>query len=80
LPSIGRWQDVDTVPGELTGSTIFFFGSVEGKAELVIDFRTKDCAEKRAIFGFTELGMWIESMSDLHQPSLDASLKGKDED
>ena len=72
LPSIVH--EVCPVPDGLRGSTILFFGAVKGKSELVIDLRTKEGICKRAKFGFTELGMWLENMCDLDQPTLDVVL------
>lgn len=56
----------DSFPSDLIGSTIIRFGAVseihviEGGG-LVIDYRPRNSERiRRAIFGFNELGMWME--------------------
>lgn len=61
FPSLG-WTESFDVPEELIGSTILFVGSAPDTTELVLDYRTKGGEEKRLVLGFTERGMWIESI------------------
>jgi hypothetical protein len=70
-PSCGA-QDGDAIPEEIVGSTILGFGTINRYllpesvspvevAGLVIDYLP--CggeATRRVVFGFTELGMWVE--------------------
>lgn len=64
LPSIqGKG---DKIPKSLIGSKIVNFGTFSNLREcegggLVIDYRQSDNGKiKRVVFGFSELGMWVE--------------------
>lgn len=57
----------DAVPDDLAGATVLRFGTIPGTRTegggLVIDYRPKDRKRaKRVVFGFNELGMWVESV------------------
>lgn len=55
-----------TRPDDLTGATIVRFGTVPSEevegGGLVIDYKPTGSDEaKRIVFGFNELGMWVDS-------------------
>ena len=65
LPSFFRGQNRSR-PNDLIGATIVRFGTIPGeKVEgggLVIDYKPVGSDEaKRIVFGFNELGMWVDS-------------------
>ncbi len=76
LPSMTALSPKEGVPPFIQGSTILFMGCVEdgnGKAsELVLDVRARTGKDKRIVIGFTELGMWVESISPRPSPIRDA--------
>ena len=72
FPSVG-WTDNHDVPPDMEGATILFVGSMPDTAELIIDYQPKSGAAKRLVLGFTERGMWPQSICDLHLSNQDVS-------
>jgi hypothetical protein len=64
-----RWRDLEEgelVPTELIGSTIVSFGAapsgeIEGGGLLVKFIPHGEATAREIVFGFNELGMWIET-------------------
>jgi hypothetical protein len=63
FPSVG-WTERIAVPADMAGATLLAVGSAHDHAELVIEYRAPNGAEKRMVLGFTERGMWIQSICD----------------
>lgn len=71
LPSI--FGDYDAVPNDLAGAIVVRLGTIPGQrvatgglvegGGLVIDYRPRGQKRtKRAVFGFNECGMWVQSV------------------
>jgi hypothetical protein len=64
LPSL--FGDHGDIPKDLIGATILRMGTLPGLnvegGGLVIDYRPRNSQEtNRVVFGFNELGMWVQS-------------------
>lgn len=71
MPARHRPESSGQFPRDMIGATIDRIGApadpslIEGSG-LVIDYRPQGSAEtKRAVFGFNELGMWLEVIAVL---------------
>lgn len=66
LPDCRGSRRGDKVPDSIIGSEIVRFGTTTEKNDiegggLFVDYLTRDTKElRRVVFGFNELGMWVE--------------------
>ena len=81
LPSRFRPEHGEPLPDGIIGSTVVGFGGAPASADLeggglVIDYIPAGKKKTmRAVFSFTELGMWVESLKSLRTPSSRSSAR-----
>ena len=77
MPSLPHWRDLnpeEMFPEDLVGSIIVCIGTAEDEGieggGLIIDYRPSGKSEnRRLVLGFNEIGMWVEYLCTLPEPS-----------